>query len=43
VQTKLRGARVVKAWSHVFAKFLTDPEVDDIQSFGVDRGRRQSC
>jgi 8-hydroxy-5-deazaflavin:NADPH oxidoreductase len=32
VQKKLRGARVVKAWSHVFAKFLTDPEVDGIQS-----------
>jgi predicted dinucleotide-binding enzyme len=32
VQKKLRGARVVKGWSHVFAKFLTDPEVDGIQS-----------
>jgi predicted dinucleotide-binding enzyme len=32
IQRKLRGARVVKAWSHVFAKFLTDPEVDGIQS-----------
>ena len=26
VQEKLRGARVVKGWSHVFAKFLTDPK-----------------
>ena len=32
VQKKLRGARVVKGWSHVFAKFLTDPEVDGIGS-----------
>jgi NADPH-dependent F420 reductase len=32
VQKKLRGARVVKGWSHVFAKFLTDPEVDGIPS-----------
>jgi 8-hydroxy-5-deazaflavin:NADPH oxidoreductase len=32
VQKKLRGARVVKGWSHVFAKFLTDSEVDGIQS-----------
>lgn len=32
VQKKLRGARVVKGWSHVFAKFLTDPDVDGIES-----------
>jgi NADPH-dependent F420 reductase len=32
VQKKLRGARVVKGWSHVFAKFLTDPEVAGIKS-----------
>lgn len=32
VQKGLRGARVVKAWSHVFAKFLTAPEVDGIPS-----------
>jgi 8-hydroxy-5-deazaflavin:NADPH oxidoreductase len=32
VQKKLRGARVVKGWSHVFAKFLTDPQVDGIAS-----------
>jgi NADPH-dependent F420 reductase len=32
VQKKLRGARVVKGWSHVFAKFLTDPKVDGIES-----------
>jgi predicted dinucleotide-binding enzyme len=32
VQKKLRGARVVKAWTHVFAKFLTDPAVDDLDA-----------
>jgi 8-hydroxy-5-deazaflavin:NADPH oxidoreductase len=32
VQRKLRGARVVKGWNHVFAKFLTEPEVDGIRS-----------
>ena len=32
VQKKLRGARVVKGWSHVFAKFLTEPEVDGLPS-----------
>ena len=32
VQKKLRGARVVKGWSHVFAKFLTDPAVNGIES-----------
>ena len=32
VQKKLKGARVVKGWSHVFAKFLTDPEVDGVRS-----------
>lgn len=32
VQKKLRGAHVVKGWSHVFAKFLTDPEVDGVES-----------
>ena len=32
VQKKLRGALVVKGWSHVFAKFLTDPEVDGTRS-----------
>jgi 8-hydroxy-5-deazaflavin:NADPH oxidoreductase len=32
VQKKLQGARVVKGWSHVFAKFLTDPDVDGIES-----------
>lgn len=32
VQKKLGGPRVVKAWSHVFAKFLTDPEVDGVRS-----------
>jgi NADPH-dependent F420 reductase len=32
VQRRLRGARVVKAWNHVFAKFLIDPEVDGIHS-----------
>jgi predicted dinucleotide-binding enzyme len=31
VQKKLRGARVVKGWSHVFAKFLTDPTVNGIE------------
>jgi 8-hydroxy-5-deazaflavin:NADPH oxidoreductase len=32
VQRKVRSARVVKGWSHVFAKFLTEPEVDGVQS-----------
>jgi NADPH-dependent F420 reductase len=32
VKKKLRGSRVVKGWSHVFAKFLTDPEVDGVES-----------
>jgi 8-hydroxy-5-deazaflavin:NADPH oxidoreductase len=32
VQKRLRGARVVKGWSHVFAKFLTDPAVRGIES-----------
>lgn len=32
VQKKLRGAHVVKGWSHVFAKFLTDPVVDGVES-----------
>jgi predicted dinucleotide-binding enzyme len=30
VQKRLRGARVVKGWNHVFAHFLTAPEVDGI-------------
>lgn len=32
VQKKLRGARVVKGWNHVFAKFLTDPKVAGVKS-----------
>jgi predicted dinucleotide-binding enzyme len=32
VQTRLPNARVVKAWNHVFARYLTDPEVDGIAS-----------
>jgi NADPH-dependent F420 reductase len=30
VQRLLPNTRVVKGWSHVFAKYLTDPEVDGI-------------
>jgi predicted dinucleotide-binding enzyme len=30
VQRKLRGARVVKGWNHVFARYLTAPEVGGI-------------
>ena len=32
VQTRLPNARVVKAWNHVFARYLTDPEVHGIAS-----------
>jgi 8-hydroxy-5-deazaflavin:NADPH oxidoreductase len=32
VQKRLPGARVVKGWNHVFAKYLTAPEVDGIAS-----------
>jgi 8-hydroxy-5-deazaflavin:NADPH oxidoreductase len=32
VQKRLPRARVVKGWNHVFAKFLTAPEVDGIAS-----------
>jgi 8-hydroxy-5-deazaflavin:NADPH oxidoreductase len=30
VQKRLSGARVVKGWNHVFAQYLTAPEVDGI-------------
>jgi 8-hydroxy-5-deazaflavin:NADPH oxidoreductase len=30
VQKRLPGARVVKGWNHVFAQYLTAPEVDGI-------------
>jgi predicted dinucleotide-binding enzyme len=32
VQKRLSRARVVKGWNHVFAKYLTAPEVDGIAS-----------
>jgi 8-hydroxy-5-deazaflavin:NADPH oxidoreductase len=32
VQKRLPGARVVKGWNHVFAKYLTAPEADGIAS-----------
>jgi 8-hydroxy-5-deazaflavin:NADPH oxidoreductase len=32
VQKKLRRAYVVKAWNHVFAKYLTEPEANGIAS-----------
>jgi 8-hydroxy-5-deazaflavin:NADPH oxidoreductase len=32
VQKRLPGARVVKGWNHVFAEYLTAPEVEEIAS-----------
>jgi 8-hydroxy-5-deazaflavin:NADPH oxidoreductase len=32
VQTRLPNARVVKAWNHVFARYLTDAEVSGVAS-----------
>jgi 8-hydroxy-5-deazaflavin:NADPH oxidoreductase len=32
VQKRLPGARVIKGWNHVFAKYLTAPEVEGIAS-----------
>jgi 8-hydroxy-5-deazaflavin:NADPH oxidoreductase len=32
VQKRLAPARVVKGWNHVFARYLTDPEVEGVAS-----------
>jgi 8-hydroxy-5-deazaflavin:NADPH oxidoreductase len=32
IQKRLSGARVFKGWNHVFARHLTDPQVDGIAS-----------
>jgi NADPH-dependent F420 reductase len=46
VQARLPEARVVKAWNHVFARFLIDPEVNGIASSvliaGDDAGAKRT-